>query len=121
MVFLFQKMRCTMMIQPNDQRFSAEVLICYMCSMRPKALSPLPFLTRDVCVVCGCVVGLKQDKLKARLCQRHKDPLGPATVKCFACKKIIHLRNAPPAMKPNPGYVCQVCWGAHNRCVALCT
>ena len=91
--------------QPNDQCLSADVLICYKCSMIPKALSPLPVPTRDICVVCGSTVGFfnKEDMLKARVCLRHKDHVAPWTAKCFVCKMIIHLPTAPPyAMTADP-------------------
>lgn len=113
-----KKIRCQMMINVVNDKFSSPVYICNMCSNRTKAFTPVAGLNKDYCFVCGSHVPFKKETDAAYLCMKHKDFTAPGTAKCCVCKTLIFLQqNARTGF--NKMYLCTMCNSQGKRCCKL--
>ena len=117
--FRLQKIRCQMKILGTQDMFCSPVYICSLCSHRTKALTPLPDLNKDVCVICGSRVPFKSDRAMAYVCMRHRNITPPGTAKCYICETMIFLQQQKTRISFNQMYLCLHCSSLGLRCIKL--
>ena len=117
--FKLLKIRCHTMILRTQDMFCSPVYICNLCSYRTKALTPLPELNKDVCVICGSRVAFKSDRAIAYVCTKHRNITSPGTAKCYICKSVIFLQQQRTRISYNQMYLCIHCSSLGVRCIKL--
>ena len=113
-----REFRCISFIGGANDRFSAPVYLCNMCSTRTRAFTPAPGLNKNSCLICGANVPFKKNSFLAYVCMKHKDNTAPGTAKCWLCKNVIFLKMK---MNFNQMYTCQLCASQGQKCVKLNT